>query len=98
MELEEWVTVGSGYPAHDLVVPKQVRIKLSWPSSGPVRATSYPMLADITLTYQGMVYTANYGGNSFSGVTMDADGQLGEVEYLENFPGPLETCRYNWGR
>ena len=24
MELEEWVTVGSGYPAHMLVVPEQV--------------------------------------------------------------------------
>ena len=83
MELEEWVTVGSGYPAHMLVVPEQVTSQQnSWHK--PVNR----------LSWQGMVYTANYGGSSFSGLALGEDGKLGDVVHLENFPGPGETCRY----
>ena len=80
MELEEWVTVGSVYPAHMLVVPEQVRSRCPRPV--------HP------LSCQGMVYTANYGGSSFSGLALGEDGKLGDVVHLENFPGPGETCRY----
>jgi len=39
---------------------------------------------------QGLAYTANYGGNSFTAVAVDSEGSLGEVVYQESFG---EGCR-----
>ena len=42
---------------------------------------------------QGMLYTANYGGSSFSGLQLGPGGELGELELLETFPQEGESCR-----
>lgn len=64
LELQEWKTIGSTYPAHMLVSREH-----------------------------GMIYTANYGGSSFSALTLGPGGEVGEVVSVENFPAEDETCR-----
>jgi len=41
----------------------------------------------------GMIYTANYGGSSFSTLRLGSGGEVGDVVSVENFPSEGETCR-----
>jgi len=41
----------------------------------------------------GMIYTANYGGSSFSTLRLGPGGEVGDVVSVENFPLEGENCR-----
>jgi len=65
LELQEWRTIGSTYPAHMLVSSEH-----------------------------GMIYTANYGGSSFSALRLGPGGEVGDVVRVDNFPfEEEEECR-----
>jgi len=64
VELQEWRSLGSGYPAH-LVVSRE----------------------------HSLAYTANYGGNSFSMLSLGSEGELGELMEVLEFPEEGELCR-----
>ena len=42
---------------------------------------------------RGRIYTANYGGSSFSALALGEGGEVGEVVHLDTFPLEGEQCR-----